>query len=173
MGAQRLAASIAQVALVLLVSLGAALACGVDPDRSQVESLETRLEAALTKTFEDGVAPACGADVAHTAVSEVVVVNERICLGCREVGWFLRRRARVVSRDRLVVVAPAEEISTVCDYLRREKVLLAVLPLKTGEDPGDLPSADALAVYRIDSLGLAHYRATARDGVALLSLLAD
>ena len=141
-------------------AIAALLIAGCSDGTAAVDEvpLGTRLEAGLAAALESQVSPVC-AD--GTSPDEILAVNLRVCLTCVNVGWLVRRRIEDIGRGRVALAAPAQEVDAVCNYLKREKAVVPVIPIKLVPDLADYPESEEIFAFQLRSKGGPRFLASA------------
>lgn len=124
--------------------------CGGPPPESQQE-LNARDYGALVLAVVGRDTTRLCADLAvPTPIRYVLTLTARQCLSCDNVGYAVRtlRQRALADTGAMVIVAPASDVFDVCQYLKRERVAVPVVPLHDSLFPPLLTLSRYLLITR-------------------------
>lgn len=132
----------------LLLGVGCVQGTSRNPTAEEVAAEQIRIVEALTSPEVIRQSRyACGPMATEETPDEVFMVTADQCLGCRNVGWMLRRRARLAPSGRTIrVLVPRSDVTATCEYLAREVVSATAMSVPDSVFPRDALNGDMVYV---------------------------
>ena len=159
---------------LLVSSLASLLAVACSNDRAMERPPLDQLAHVVLAEMEqpDALFARCGPKPGGaTEKMLLVVVSEEVCLGCLNMGWFIREFGRTIHRNVTVVAARSIE-DLACDFVVREKTG-AALALVRDSVLGRWQPLEVPIVIDVASDGSIRGAFSSRDLPGLLALMAE